>query len=72
MAWEKREEDLEEILQKQAQQLWGDERAKELGLSLQQIAHSISAIYRYEIPWEEEPVFFFSNPFSSPMRQRPT
>lgn len=55
---ERKEENLEQMLREQAKRLWGEERAKELALTLRQLASSIAAITNYEIPLEEEPAFF--------------
>ncbi len=58
MLREKKEEDLRDLLMEEAKRLWGEERAKELIPTLQQIASSIAAISNYEIPMDEEPAFF--------------
>lgn len=58
MALVRKEGDLRNILNEQAKALWGEERAKELGKTLQQLASSIAAVANYEIPLEAEPAFF--------------
>lgn len=46
------------MLNEQAKRILGEERAKELGKTLQQLASSIIAVAKYEIPLEAEPAFF--------------
>jgi len=55
---ERKEENLQNILKELAERLWGNERAKELALILQQLAHSVAAVANSEIPLEVEPAFF--------------
>lgn len=55
---ERKEENLRDILSTQAERLWGDERTKELAMTLRQLASSLAAIADYEIPLEAEPAFF--------------
>jgi len=55
---ERKEENMQNILKEQAGRLWGNERAKELALILQQLAYSIAAVANYETPLEAEPAFF--------------
>ncbi len=58
MILERKEENMQNILKEQAGRLWGNERAKELALILQQLAYSIAAVANYETPLEAEPAFF--------------
>ncbi|MGB9700644.1 MAG: hypothetical protein ACPL5I_14810 [Thermodesulfobacteriota bacterium] len=58
MTWERKEENLRNILHEQAIRLWGNERAQELTVILQQLAFSIAAVANYETPLEAEPAFF--------------
>lgn len=55
---ERKEENLRNLLNTQAECLWGDERTKELAITLRQLASSLAAMAKYEIPLEAEPAFF--------------
>lgn len=55
---ERKEENLRNILSAQAECFWGEERTKELAMTLRQLASSLAAMANYEIPLEAEPAFF--------------
>lgn len=60
MSWARKEEDLRNMLNEQAKHILGDERAKELAQTIQQLASSLAAVSKYEVPLETEPAFFQS------------
>lgn len=60
MALGKKEEDFRNMLNEQAKRILGNERAKELAQTIQQLASSLAAVSNYEVPLEMEPAFFKS------------
>jgi hypothetical protein len=56
-------EDWLQLLQQEANRIWGSQRSPDLGALLERLATALHTTANYEVPAEEEPYLLDTEPF---------